>query len=55
MLKDMLIKEIREYVYHKNLFEIINLSRNFNVRFLAQGEYNINFILEDKINKYVLG
>ncbi len=27
MLKDMLIKEIREYVYHKNLFEIINLSR----------------------------
>ncbi|KEI97065.1 hypothetical protein N494_12405 [Clostridium botulinum A2B7 92] len=53
MLKDTLIKEIREYVYHKNLFEIINLSKNFNVRFLAQGEYNINFILEDKINKYV--
>ncbi|EPY2305596.1 TPA: phosphotransferase [Clostridium botulinum] len=53
MLKDMLIKQIREYVYHKNLFEIINLSRNFNVRFLAQGEYNINFILEDKINKYI--
>ncbi|MBY6898523.1 phosphotransferase [Clostridium botulinum] len=53
MLKDMLIKEIREYVYHKNLFKIINLSKSFNVRFLAQGEYNINFILEDEINKYV--
>ncbi|RHW58830.1 hypothetical protein DZC34_16535, partial [Clostridium botulinum] len=35
------------------MFKIINLSKSFNVRFLAQGEYNINFILEDEINKYV--
>ncbi|WP_251860445.1 phosphotransferase [Clostridium sp. Marseille-Q2269] len=53
MLRDMLIKEIRNYIFSKDLFKILDLNKDFNIIFLAQGEYNINFILEDKINKYV--
>lgn len=31
----------------------INLSNDYSVKFLAQGEYNINFIIQDKDKKWV--
>ncbi|HLR34934.1 MAG TPA: phosphotransferase [Tissierellales bacterium] len=55
MLKENLINKINEYINkyrNKNVLNI-NVGEDYNVSFLAQGEYNINFILESNLNKNV--
>ncbi len=48
MLKDRLLNEIDEYI-RKNLIKIrdsgVELGNEYVIRFLAQGEYNVNFII----------
>ena len=45
--------KIRNYLLCNNLYKKLNLQENFNISFLAQGEYNINYKIEDSKNKYV--
>ncbi|MEI6857793.1 aminoglycoside phosphotransferase family protein [Psychrilyobacter sp.] len=47
-----LIDDLYSYIRAGHLKEL-NLEKEFKLRFLAQGEYNKNFILEDNKNKYV--
>ena len=53
MLKDKLQKQIKEYIDDHQSLKHLNLNRNTEVRFLAQGEYNINFVLDSSTQKYV--
>jgi len=53
MLKDRLLELIKEYINHKQRLSHFKLNRNTQVRFLAQGEYNINFLLDSSPNTYV--
>lgn len=53
MLRDKLANEIKEYILHKEIYNIIPLCRNFKVAFLAQGEYNINFTISSSKGNYV--
>ena len=53
MLKDKLLKQIKEYMHDHQSLKHLNLNRNTEVRFLAQGEYNINFVLDSSTQKYV--
>ena len=53
MLKDKLLKQIKEYIDDHQSLKHLNLNRNTEVRFLAQGEYNINFVLDSSPKKYV--
>ncbi|SHJ88310.1 phosphotransferase [Paramaledivibacter caminithermalis] len=53
MLKDTLKDKIKEYILKKKIFLDLKIDRSFNVDFLAQGEYNINFIIDDEKTKYV--
>lgn len=46
-------KIIQEYVVKEKLWELFPLEKNFQVSFLAQGEYNKNYILADKYHTYV--
>ena len=52
MSKD-LIKNISQYIECGNLKGVLDLEKEFKVSFLAQGEYNKNYVLEDSKNKYV--
>ena len=54
MLKDLLTSKIKGYIKFNKLNIKLNLEDSFQIQFLAQGEYNINFIVEDCNNKYVL-
>lgn len=55
MLKEKLIEQIKQYINinRKTILRDLNLSRDTEVEFLAQGEYNINFTLSSFPNKYV--
>lgn len=53
MLKDTLKCKIKDYIFEKELYFDLKLNKNFNVNFLAQGEYNINFTVDDGNSKYV--
>ncbi|QUH24592.1 aminoglycoside phosphotransferase family protein [Serpentinicella alkaliphila] len=53
MLINTLEVKIRDYVKANDLRKYLTIENHFKVKFLAQGEYNINFTLEDKNNKYV--
>ncbi|MBU3129904.1 phosphotransferase [Clostridium tagluense] len=53
MLKDMLNNKIYEYIKYNKLNRELNLGENCKVKFLAQGEYNINFTVEGCNKKYV--
>ena len=53
MMKDTLDNKIRAYIKSQRVYKLLGLGENFIVRFLAQGEYNINFILEGLDKKYV--
>ncbi|KNF07255.1 phosphotransferase enzyme family [Gottschalkia purinilytica] len=48
MLKDDLLNEISEYLMYSAF-----LDNEYTVNFLAQGEYNINFLIDSKNEKYV--
>lgn len=52
-MSEKLIKDIYEYIEGSNLRKDLNLERDFKISFLAQGEYNKNYVLEDQRNKYV--
>lgn len=45
--------KIMEYVKKVHLDDKLNLKKDFKIEFLAQGEYNINYILEDNTKKFV--
>lgn len=54
MLKiEELFEEAKNYITRKEFQEALGLSRKAELEFLAQGEYNINFLLEDQDNRYV--
>ncbi len=53
MLRDILKDKIREYIFKKELGDYLKLKREFDISFLAQGEYNINFTIDDGNKKYV--
>lgn len=53
MLRDTLKGKIKEYILEKELYLDLKIAKKFNVDFLAQGEYNINFTIDDGNNKYV--
>lgn len=53
MLKDILSRQIENYIRETDVCKYISLNEDFSISFLAQGEYNINFIVEDFQNKYV--
>lgn len=53
MLKDVLSNKIHEYMKYNKLDKKLNLSEDYKVKFLAQGEYNINFTVEGCNKKYV--
>lgn len=52
-MSEKLIKEIYEYIETSSLKKELHLENNFTLSFLAQGEYNKNYILQDNKNKYV--
>ncbi|MGJ0847184.1 phosphotransferase [Tissierella praeacuta] len=55
MLRNKLIEQIKQYINNnrKTILKELNLTDDFEVKFLAQGEYNINFTIESFPNKYV--
>ncbi len=55
MVKDKLIEQIKGYINinRKTTLRELNLKEDFEIEFLAQGEYNINFTLSSFPNKYV--
>lgn len=53
MLRDTLKAKIHEYILKKGLYLDLKLAKKFEVDFLAQGEYNINFTVKDRNIKYV--
>lgn len=53
MLRDKIRNNIKDYIEKYNVRKVIILNENYNVEFLAQGEYNINFTIDDGENKYV--
>lgn len=52
-MHELLQTKIKEYIKDKEVYNHIHLDKEFDVSFLAQGEYNINFKLEDEKRKYV--
>lgn len=53
MLKYVLKDKICSYLKERDVLSRLEMTDNFNINFLAQGEYNINYIIEDKNKKYV--
>lgn len=53
MLKDKIYNDVYEYIKENRKDLKIDLNEDFELEFLAQGEYNINFTLKDKLKKYV--
>ncbi len=53
MLKNKLISNIKEYISRYKDVLNINLGNDYTISFLAQGEYNINYVIESKLGKYV--
>lgn len=53
MMKEILNNKIKTYIKSQKLDKQLRLGENFIVKFLAQGEYNVNFILKGANEKYV--
>jgi aminoglycoside phosphotransferase (APT) family kinase protein len=49
-----LAKELKKYIRKKNFMQATGISRLAKLEFLAQGEYNINYLINDEEEKYVL-
>ncbi|TDX48359.1 aminoglycoside phosphotransferase family protein [Orenia marismortui] len=52
--KEELLEQVKNYTKQENFKRDLGLAGNPKVSFLAQGEYNLNFLLEDQFKKYVL-
>lgn len=48
-----MIEKIADYLKKKELVSLLKLQADFTVTFLAQGEYNQNFLISDGFKKYV--
>lgn len=55
VVKDKLIGRIKKYIdiNRKTLLKDLDISSDFDVKFLAQGEYNINYTIDTCSKKYV--
>lgn len=53
MLKHVLKDKIFSYLRENDVRKELNLGDDLHVNFLAQGEYNINYVVEDRVGKYV--
>ncbi|ADQ15467.1 phosphotransferase family protein [Halanaerobium hydrogeniformans] len=53
-LQEEMKKELEKYVKKKAFQRAIGISKNVEIEFLAQGEYNINYILKDEEDKFVI-
>jgi len=54
MLSEQLLEDVRTYINQTDRMSALNLKETVAVRFLAQGEYNLNYILQAGERKYVL-
>ncbi len=48
-----MVNKIREYLFKTDLCQVLNLNKEFNINFLAQGEYNINYTISDENKNFV--
>lgn len=53
MKKDKLELRIKDYILSEKISDALGLGKDFKVGFLAQGEYNKNYVLYDENKKYV--
>lgn len=55
MIRNKLIEQIKQYIdiNRKTILRELDLGEDTEVKFLAQGEYNINFTIDSFNNKYV--
>lgn len=53
MIKEKLLDKIKNYIINNKSLGSLKLNKDIKVSFLAQGEYNINFTIEDLNKKYV--
>lgn len=53
MLRYILVDKIQNYLTEQNILDELGLNNDFKVNFLAQGEYNINYTIEDGNKKFV--
>jgi len=52
--QDELMSELKDYISDLNFLAALGISENAEIEFLAQGEYNINYLLKDGEDKLVL-
>jgi len=52
--KEELADDLKEYIKDKDFMRATGISRRADLEFLAQGEYNINYLIEDQEEKYVM-
>lgn len=52
--KEELAKDLKEYIRDRDFMRATGISRRAELEFLAQGEYNINYLIKDEEEKYVL-
>jgi Ser/Thr protein kinase RdoA (MazF antagonist) len=52
--KEKLKADLKEYIRDRDFMSATGISRRAELEFLAQGEYNINFLIVDEEEKYVL-
>jgi aminoglycoside phosphotransferase (APT) family kinase protein len=52
--KEELTADLKEYIRDRDFIIATGISRRAELEFLAQGEYNINYLIEDEEEKYVL-
>lgn len=52
-MKEGLERKIKEYMEERKLSERLDIKKEYSVRFLAQGEYNKNYIVYDGCKKFV--
>ncbi len=52
--KEELTADLKEYIRDRDFMRTTGISRRADLEFLAQGEYNINYLIEDEEEKYVL-
>ncbi len=52
--KDDLAKKLKAYIRERDFMQATGVSRQASLEFLAQGEYNINYLIDDEEEKYVL-
>ena len=49
-----LTKNLKRYIRDRNFMRATGISRRAELEFLAQGEYNINYLIKDEQEKYLL-